>query len=619
MIGLSAVTQEEKVILAKEVETIIRAGEPAEFDNCTIEGDLNCSSLKIESPTHFNNTHFLNSVNFKSTIFNDTAYFMGAEFNIINCTETQFNKGAKFNYAQFNRFSSFNSSRFKEDAMFKNATFRGDAYFVEVAEAGGTYYFLIDGEREPLERVFDNVTFEGTFFSGVTVGAPILTSMNVTASDVLEKIKAGQPADFDNCTIEGDLNCSSLKIEGSARFNNTHFLNSVNFNLTTFNGTAYFIGSEFNGPTDFSVSRFNGLADFLGSRFYGSADFSFSEFNGIAGSPEFFNGDIYYDYCNFNDEAYIHSYFKKSAYIRNAVFNKKASFDGVWFDGDAYFWNTTFNDEADFRDSRFNLTSFFGSQFYGAAKFLGSEFSSAYFESVQFNKGANFVDAHFNNITSFNSSQFKGDALFENTIFRNKLSLSKTIYDRFFIRWHNIKGGLVYDDAAFMTLMKNFKDLGYFEDYDSCYVQYRKEHRAQPWPGVSDWKESIMKMIDYPLEWFYGYGKEPFNAFFISLGIVITFAFYWWAVGLGGPRDKTRECLKDGEEWLDGDLTDIMGFSVTVFLSGTKFFIDPPALPKIEGRSRSRIKKAFILERVLGALFSVLFFIAISGTIVRAA
>ena len=89
-------------------------------------------------------------------------------------------------------------------------------------------------------------------------------------------------------------------------------------------------------------------------------------------------------------------------------------------------------------------------------------------------------------------------------------------------------------------------------------------------------------------------------------------------MGLGGPQDKTREGLKDGEEWLDGDLTNILGYSVTVFLSGTKFFIDPPPLPRIEGRSRSRIKKAFILERVLGALFSVLFFIAISGTIVRA-
>ena len=70
---------------------------------------------------------------------------------------------------------------------------------------------------------------------------------------------------------------------------------------------------------------------------------------------------------------------------------------------------------------------------------------------------------------------------------------------------------------------------------------------------------------------------------------------------------------------MDEDMTDILGYSVTVFLSGTRIFIDPPPLPRIEGRSRSWMKKAFILERVLGALFSVLFFIAISGTIVRAA
>lgn len=135
---------------------------------------------------------------------------------------------------------------------------------------------------------------------------------------------------------------------------------------------------------------------------------------------------------------------------------------------------------------------------------------------------------------------------------------------------------------------------------------------------MAPWEEAFGKLIDRPLEWFYGYGTKPFYAFFWSLGIVIAFFLYWWWVGLGGPKDKTKESLKDGEEWLDGDITDILGYSVTVFLSGTRFFIDQPALPKIEGRSRSWIKKAFMLERLLGALFSVLFFIAISGTIVRA-
>ncbi|MDD1732812.1 MAG: hypothetical protein LUQ53_02435, partial [Methanothrix sp.] len=72
----------------------------------------------------------------------------------------------------------------------------------------------------------------------------------------------------------------------------------------------------------------------------------------------------------------------------------------------------------------------------------------------------------------------------------------------------------------------------------------------------------------------------------------------WRWVGPGGPRDKTKgRALKDGEEWLDGDLTDILGYSATVFISGTRFFIYPPALPRVEGRSRSWIKKAFMLER----------------------
>lgn len=66
----------------------------------------------------------------------------------------------------------------------------------------------------------------------------------------------------------------------------------------------------------------------------------------------------------------------------------------------------------------------------------------------------------------------------------------------------------------------------------------------------------------------------------------------------------------------DGIL-EVLAFSATVFLSGTRLFIEPPPLPKIRGRSRSLIRGAFIFERVLGALFSILFFLAISGTVVR--
>jgi hypothetical protein len=417
---------------------------------------------------------------------------------------------------------------------------------------------------------------------GLTLGLILITlsvadGVEISASQVRAIIESGQPAEFDNYTIVGDLNLSSLKIVGPVHFNHTLFQNSVNFNSTIFKDTAYFRGSAFNGDAYFWDSAFNGPANFEGSTFNGTANFVGSAFNGTA------------------------------------------NFVGSAFNGDAYFVGTAFNGPAFFVGSAFDGPAFFvGSAFNGYAYFMGSRFNVSDFSGTKFNKETRFGDAKFARTANFDDSRFTGDAVFENTDFESKLSLTRARYDKLYVRWHNITGGLVYDDAAYMSLMKNFKDLGYFEDYDSCYFQYRKEHRSQPWPTVNGWEAAIRKVIDYPLEWFYGYGTKPLNAFLFSLGIIISFGGFWRALGLGGPKDRTKEGLKEGEEWLDGDITDILGFSVTVFLSGTKFFIDPPAIPKIEGHSRSLIKKAFVLERLLGALFSILFFIAVSGTIVRA-
>lgn len=78
-------------------------------------------------------------------------------------------------------------------------------------------------------------------------------------------------------------------------------------------------------------------------------------------------------------------------------------------------------------------------------------------------------------------------------------------------------------------------------------------------------------------------------------------------------------CLQGRKEWFDGNLIGIISFSALVFISGTRFFIEPPEVPGPSTEHYLLIKAAFIMERVLGALFSIMFFIAISGTIVRAA
>ena len=77
----------------------------------------------------------------------------------------------------------------------------------------------------------------------------------------------------------------------------------------------------------------------------------------------------------------------------------------------------------------------------------------------------------------------------------------------------------------------------------------------------------------------------------------------------------TGEIDKDWEK--PDSIYDMLSFSTTIFLSGTRLFIDPPAIPKIKGRSKSLVKNAFTFERILGALFSILFIMAIGGTTIR--
>jgi hypothetical protein len=65
------------------------------------------------------------------------------------------------------------------------------------------------------------------------------------------------------------------------------------------------------------------------------------------------------------------------------------------------------------------------------------------------------------------------------------------------------------------------------------------------------------------------------------------------------------------------NIPESVSFSAAIFLSGTKFFVDPPALPELPGRSQLLIKRAFLFERLLGAFFSILLFLAVGATVVR--
>jgi len=578
--GFSAGNPDDRVVAASKILDEIKFGEPVEYDGFTIVGDLDLDKLDdlpsvneglFYKDRHTNLSEIKKSVESLIKITNSTIK------GWVNFNNTIFNKPLDLGNTKLEGHAGFRGAVFKEDADLSNTQFRRYADFLGSVFGKSAY-------------------FNGTQFLDY--------------------------ADFEGAHFDNYANFGSKFID-IADFKFAHFNGYADFEGARFNDDAYFGGAGFNNRADFQYARFNDDADFneiyylmdtggFGDKcteFNGYTDFEYAEFNSIAG----FEGAKFKYIALFREAK-----FNRSVTFRGAEFNYSADFAGTQFNGDANF-ESTIQKSTLFRNASFNSSAdFSGAELRGWSSFIDTKFNETDFSYVQFFGIANFGGARYANEAIYDGALFKDDALFENVIFERRLSLSKAKYNKLYLRWDSLREGLAYDDTAYMSLMKNFKDLGYYEDYDNCYYHYRVAHRAVPWPSVPDWEEAVRKAIDYPLEWFYGYGTKPFNAFFISLFIVVAFAAFWWAVGLGGPKDKTRASLKDGDDWLDSGITDILGYSFTVFLSGTKFFIDPPAIPRIDGLSRSIIKWAFIIERTLGALFSVMFFIAISGTIVRA-
>ncbi len=378
--------------------------------------------------------------------------------------------------------------------------------------------------------------------------------------------------------VSSSIRIEDSNINGNISFGNAIFSNNVDLSGSYFNGTANFNSSDFNGYADFEWSAFKGDADFWYPAFNRDANFGGSDFNGDA---------------NFGDSA----------------FNGTANFLGSAFNRDANFWYSVFNGTAYFWNSAFNISDFL---------------------SVEFNKQAYFVDANFSNSTSFNSSRFKEDALFEGAVFDGPLYLTRAKYDRLYIRWKNIKE-LGYDDAAYLALLENFKKLGYVEDYDACYYEYRRLHRDQPWSGryhaLHPSEEWLRKKIDLGLQAFYGYGKKPLWPLLWSAGTILLFGLIWRRAGVDGGKSRggiferfSPRGEKKRKTSLDEQIRAVGGamlFSATLFLSGTRLFVDPPAMPKLEGWIAAHARSFFIAERVLGAFFSILFFLAVSGTVVR--
>ena len=449
----------------------------------------------------------------------------------------------------------------------------------------------------------------------ISLAQGVPESSKVVSADVIQAgIEMGRPADFDNYTITGELNLNQGVVHSEAHFNNSIFQGPAFFNSTSFKSPAYFRCSDFRNNADFSDADFDELTDFSGSTFDADADFSRSNFRrGSLFKNSIFNGSATFKKATFNDIAdFSNDTFNSYSYFQKAVFNSYICLTGSNFLNCSYFNGARFCSSADFLNSYFNSSAAFsGADFNGYTRFDMSQFEgTANFYNSTFDKKVSFDGAEFNGITTFERAEFNDEAFFEGAAFRKLLSLTKSKYKLLYVNMNNIPQ-LEYEESAYQLLIENFKTLGYYDDADDGYYRFRTDRFFHRRPEI----DPLMYVLDFGAWIFYGFGKKPLFALGWSLGTILLFGFFWSAVLI--RKGESNPAKGQGLRSKARLLLDPFSFSATIFLSSTRLFIDPPEIPKSLRLSPSSAKGMFTLERILGAFFSILLFIAIGGTVVR--
>jgi len=440
-----------------------------------------------------------------------------------------------------------------------------------------------------------------------------------------------EDADFRHCTYN-DIDKTNTTI-----FENTTYKRSAEFDDTLFNDVT-FTNSTFYDDVSFQRCQFNGDADFADGKF--STDDKETNFqrNHFAERADFrnciFSGVItIFDSVQFDQEGmFANSSFKNESRFSDSIFADVANFYEAKFDK-VYFQNITFNDIANFQKAKiYNNTepARFQKCVFSEANYKSAEFNgfpdSADFSESQFNKKADFLNSTFNGTVKFDDVRFLDLALFESTRFKGEVYLNKTSYDVLLIRWKNMENGIAYNETAYSHLIQNLKSNGLFNDANSCYYSFMSEYLKEL---RNDAKNNIIMFLVYSLsDIFYGFGTKPELPIYWSIFFII---FFWWKWWYSAKKlERIEKCSTKGtsNSVSDSDTftlklkaitaLDALGYSTIIFLSGTKFFVDPPKRPSKLKNYSPWYSRAFIAERILGGIFSLLFFIAISKSIFAA-
>jgi len=419
---------------------------------------------------------------------------------------------------------------------------------------------------------------------------------NISAKSIITELSVNHTYKIDHVIIIDSLDIGKQKNITSIQITNSKFLGKVYFRNANINNSANFANTIFGDEADFSNS-FLKSPNFQGSIFKGPARFVHTNFSGnIQIDDVYFSKDAIFENASFlEDASFFRTNFRNNAYFMWSKFSDQANF-----------YKTNLAESLDFTNASFHQANFNDVKINGTAIFDGARIEEAWFYKVNFGSDVLFRDARINKSLTITKCQFNGDAIFAGTQFDKprSLALNCNQFNKIYLRWNNISEALAYDDETYLFLVKNYKNLGLFEDANNCYFQYRTERRR--------YLEPYYSTLDFALEKTYGYGTKPLSVLYVSALLVAIFSFIFMLISYLSQKGNDSKSKFDYLTIIGWHIK----FSYLAFLSGTKLFVDAPDRPKMQGYGDDALAFFFTLERVLGAILFGFFALALARTII---
>jgi hypothetical protein len=634
--AISIADQPQREIQASEVLARIENGDSVIYDHVAIVGDLDLSILDLpilgidrpDSEGHvakmvaariqIRNCQLRGAVNFAGALFKESVDFGGSAFA----------REARFKGSIFEGRAAFESSQFDKYTTFKDAIF-----LQEAAWTGASFGAIAN---------FGNVIFSASASFGATKFSSLCTNFSDVQFDGDADFTGAHfagTANFKQAIFGKTANFWQAKFDADSIFEKADFIGYASFLNSSFGGNADFRQSEFKEELTFERSRFGGHCIFLNSSFQKKGNFSSAQFVGVANFDDVllndaifwdaqfhqtsyigakFEGDAHFERSRFIDAAiFTRSEFSGVANFKLAVFNRPANFEHVQFSGSVHFSGAQFVEDATFEEARFDGdASFSSARFEAKALLKGAKFvQDARFLGARFAESADFTGCEFHKNLGMENARIYTMRLLK-TVFasESRISLHGSDFVRLEVRWPSIKEKLVYDGAVYLALIKNFRNMEWFEDADDCYFQYRRNSQSEKkfysryrgMPSVN-WS----KLLDCMAWISCGYGVRPKYTVFLSILLIVLFAGLFWT-GDSIVVEHINSTAK-GAHLAEDDQIKSLSFADHLYFSAMIF----TAKTQVKWYPAGIYRYLATIESVLGWLLMALFLVTLGRTMIR--